>query len=253
MNGSSASPVRGQEQKAALGQDALDVVKQGREVALQPPRLARRAVPIRRWVQDDAVVAALATALARDEGTRVIDEPADRAIVERIQRSVAAGPVDRGFRRVDVHDRRPGLRHGEADQAGIGEEVEHGGRGTGHGHAFAEPWQQHGVLGEQPDLSGGRRSELEPEIADVDRPSLARRLRSRTAPAGVPLEPQIRVIPLFRRAPRTVGARVWSVEDIPAEPFQPTAVAGIDELVVLHERIITGNHPPGDAEWECRE
>ena len=83
-------------------------------------------------------------------------------------------------------------------------------------------------------------------------PSLAASAAGPLQPASR-LESQIRVIPPFPRAPRTVGARVWSVEDIPAEPFQPTAVAGIDELVVLHERIITGNHPSGDAEWECRE
>jgi hypothetical protein len=90
-------------------------------------------------------------------------------------------------------------------------------------------------------------------VADRRRPAGARRVQSRAPPAGLALEAEAGVLPPLRRASRTIGCRIGSIDDQLAEPLQTAPVTGVDELVVLHERIITGNRPSGDVEWVSRE
>jgi hypothetical protein len=49
-----------------------------------------------------------------------------------------------------------------------------------------------------------------------------------------------------------LGSRVGPIDQILTEPFQPTAVAGIDQLIALHECIFTGNRPLGAVESDWR-
>ena len=104
------------------------------------------------------------------------------------------------------------------------------------------------MLGEEADLPGGRRTELESDAIDVELPALRDRRRGlppacgRSGPA---LVPGVGGVPRGTVATRRgCGAGSRPVEDHLAEPFEAAASAGIQELIpvsgVIHRAILPG-------------
>lgn len=244
--------MRGKDQEPVGTKQSIDVLEQWREITVQPPRPPSRAVPVRRRIEDDTVVLTTPADLARDERGNVIDEPADRPLPETVERRVPSRPLDSPLRGIDMRDRGARAGEGERHEACIGEKVENRGPVTfacsGH-----EPRHDPGVFGEQPDLACVRRPELERELEQPSGPPCPGSLQSRPGPAGVAVEPEIRLGPAIRRASGILGGRVRSIDHVLAEPLQPPASADIEQLITVHERIFTGNRERRAAEWVCRE
>jgi hypothetical protein len=123
-----------------------------------------------------------------------------------------------------VCDRRAGTRKGEREHPCVGEQVQDGRGLATLRQPVAEPRHEVGVLRKQADLAGGCRAQLESKVADRRRPAGARRVQSRAPPAGVALEAEAGVLPPLRRASRTIGCRIGSIDDQLAEPLQTAPV-----------------------------
>jgi hypothetical protein len=245
--------VRGQQQEASRREESIDVIEQGRQVAVDAPCPTRCPVAVRRWVEDDAVVSPPPPDFAGDERGGVIDEPPDRPIVERVARRISTRPLDRRPGRVDMCYGSAGARERQRHEPGIREKVEHGWAIAVLGDAVSEPRQMDPVLGIQPDLAGIRRAALELHVVDPDRPASLCLCEALAGPALTALEPQVSLVPSIRGVPAVINAGVRSVDQVIAEPLEPPSLAGIDRLIALHEVIFTGNRASGGVESDKRE
>jgi hypothetical protein len=114
------------------------------------------------------------------------------------------------------------------------------------------------VFGKKPDMSGVGRSDLEDQIRQAHAPPRPCRIEPRPTPATVAVEPEIGLAPAARVAGLDDGVGMWSLEHVRPEALQSGASADVDELVVVHRRIISRNRPgrtvesPDDEQKEVR-
>ena len=95
------------------------------------------------------------------------------------------------------------------------------------------------MLGEQADLPGLGRPQLENETPDGNGPVVAGALEPLAEPATIAVEAQVGVGPTRWRPPGKPRTRRRSVDDVLAEALEPPSIAGIDQLESLHGCIIT--------------
>jgi hypothetical protein len=210
-------------------------------------------MPIGRRIHDDTVISTFPPDLSRDEGTDVIDEPADGGVIEPVQAGVPSCPLDRWLRGIDMCHGSARMGQGDRQETGVREEVEHGRPIAETRDAIAQPRQERRLFREEPDLAGVGRPGLEREPLKLEGPVPPRVDDTRAGPAGGSIEPQVRISPSIRRASSVLHSPMGTVDQEPSEPFQPTSIAGIDQLIARHERIFTGNRPYGGVESDRRE
>src|SRR5215213_3358195 len=99
--------MRREKDERVLGQYSTAGRKQSRELVSELP-LPPAGTSEARRIQHEAVVAASAAPLPRDEPRGVIHEPPDRAVTEAGQRGIAARPLDCALRGVHMCDGGPG-------------------------------------------------------------------------------------------------------------------------------------------------
>jgi hypothetical protein len=84
------------------------------------------------------------------------------------------------------------------------------------------------------------------------------RFEPRPAPATVAIEAEIGLAPAARGAALADGVGMWSIDHMRPEALQAGASSDVDELVVVHRRIISRNRPgrtvesPDDEQKEVR-
>ena len=242
---------RQQHEPGVSARERRKIGQQRHEVELDAPWIARRTVPVGRRVDDEPVVAAATPDLACHERAGVVDQPADGRLGEAGARGVAAGPRDRGPGGVHVRHPRARRRGRERRAAGVREQredlrrdrvacVSTGGRRDPLDR-LADPRPQLRVLGEHADLPAARRSQLELQRVPRDDPW---RLVGAAGPppalaARPALEHEVRRRPRGGVSPATVRGRARPVHDPRAEPFEPPAIAGVEELVGIgHPSIV---------------
>ena len=214
--GPEARRVRGQDDERGLvaGQRGTG----GEEVRAAAPRAATvgrlAAVAVARRVEDDAVVAPAAPGLARDERFDVVDDPADRPVGQARQLGVATRPGDRRPRPVDVGHGRARRGRGQRRRAGVGEQVEDGGRraragadrrrGPRRGSRPAPGTGRPGRSASGAARTADRRPSTVPAVGDRAARAPSSRRRDRTA--GRPL-PRGRIDAAARRRPAPADRR----------------------------------------------
>ena len=169
-----AGRMRGKEDEArTFGKHALHERQRFLQVALDLVRLAARAASERGRVEDHGVVAALPTELAAEKLVHVVHDPADRTVLQPVQRGVVARPLHHAFRGVEVAHLRAALRRRKRTPAGIGKQVQH----LRAGSMRADPVPLRALLGEDAEVAEVGAGELEADAGRLDRP-----LRGQRAP-----------------------------------------------------------------------
>ena len=204
------------------------------QVVLDAPRAARRAVPVARRVEDDPGVAAAARTSRSAKATRVVDDPADRAIGKAGAARRCGAPTRRSAgRRRRGRPRRP-PRPGPASRGPCTRTG--GGRRARRRRPRPAPRparRSHGSIaacsGKSPTwpASVARSSSVSPSISIGHGSATS----AGPGPAPVAIEAQVgrRATARDRRGPQ--GRRVRPVDDPRPEPLEPGTAADVDELV----------------------
>jgi hypothetical protein len=71
---------------------------------------------------------------------------------------------------------------------------------------------------------------------------------ARSGPTANAVVTEVGLGPSLRCRPTLDRPRLWSIDQVVAEPLQAAPIADIDQLIALHEHIFTGNHPADGVE-----
>src|SRR6185312_1397401 len=192
--------------------------------------LARRSAPELGRVEQYAIVAPAAPDLARGELACIVDDPADRAVIETGKRRILFPLLDGFLGGVDVHQPRAGFAERQRADAGVAEQVEH----VGVGSTLPHPVPLRGHVGEEAEVAewGQRGGEADISARELPLP----RHRAVLDPAAAALlvragdEGRVRVPVAACRRPHRLRLRPDHLDV--AVAFELLAATAIDEAPV---------------------
>ena len=191
-------------------------------------------------VENDAVVAALPFYFAAEKADRIVDDPADRRILQSVERSVFARPFDHAFRGIEMTDFRTALRGGQRRAAGVGEKIQHiHGAGLLFAllHSFADPFPHHSLFGENAEVAevGGRK--FKGDTGNGDFPVIGQVMAVMPAVAALAVEPGGDIAPdFFVKALLPCNLSGGAHQFHIAEALQLAAVAAVDQFIIIIHR-----------------
>ena len=213
----------------------------GRQVGEDVPHLALRPAAEFRRIEDDAVVAVAAPALALDEFHRVLADPADLQRLEPAQRLVLARPADRLLRGVDMGHLGAGPGRHQRGDAGIAEQVEHlQPAARRRAIRVLEPLPVGRLLGKHADMAEIGEAAEEGDAVPGHRPGLAERLLDSASGRRPPRRRCRRIcasaaLPFGRRPARRP-------QRLRLRPHDPVGAVALQFLAVAANR--AGHSPP---------
>ena len=166
-----------QHKERIIGQKPAGIHQEGINAVLDLPDLALGAASVGGRIHDDRVIGISPSYLALYKFAAVIDEPADRSVLEPRNGGVLPGPGDHTPGRVDMSDGRTGLRCCNCGTAGISEQVEDFNFSAGRhsvSNDLTEPVPVDGLLREEAGMLEVKGFEPEGQIFVVDRPLLGK-------------------------------------------------------------------------------
>jgi hypothetical protein len=132
-----ADCIGGEDEEAALRPQQIAAMRQQlRQARENVPDLALRPAAEFRRIEQDAVIVAAAPNLAGGEFCRIVENPADRSVVEAGKRLVLPRPGDRLLRGVNMRHLGARFCGDQRGEAGIAEEVQKRGAFAGRAQAL---------------------------------------------------------------------------------------------------------------------